>query len=73
MFKKEIDKYFTLSGNLCWDYVISLEDDNEAYRLELETGEHWIAVMKEVFNSVKVKITISGVDKFTNFGETSNQ
>ena len=25
------------------------------------------------FNNVKVKITNSGVDKFTNFGETSSQ
>ena len=48
LFKKEIDKYFSSSGNLCWDYVISLENDDEAYRLELETGEQWLAAMKEV-------------------------
>lgn len=47
-FKKEINRCFHKNGNLCWDYVISLENDDEAHQLELETGEQWAAVMKEV-------------------------
>ena len=47
-FKKEINRYFHRNGNLCWDYVISLENNDEAYQLELETGKQWAAVMKEV-------------------------
>lgn len=47
-FKKEINRCFHKNGNLCWDYVISLESDDEAHQLELETGEQWAAVMKEV-------------------------
>ena len=47
-FKKEINRCFHKNGNLCWDYVISLESDEEAHQLELETGEQWAAVMKEV-------------------------
>lgn len=47
-FKNEINRCFHKNGNLCWDYVISLESDEEAHQLELETGEQWAAVMKEV-------------------------
>lgn len=46
-FKKEIDHCFHKNGNLCWDYVISLEDDNEAYQLGLENTEQWLSAVKE--------------------------
>lgn len=46
-FKKEIDKCFHEEGNICWDYVISLEDDNEAHKLGLETAKQWNYAAKE--------------------------
>lgn len=51
-FKKEIHKYFCHQAHICWDYVISIEDDHEAYDLELETGEQWRAVMQDVLPKI---------------------
>lgn len=45
--KKEIDQCFHKDGNLCWDYVISLENDKEAYNLGLENTEQWLSAVKE--------------------------
>ena len=46
-FKKEIKKYFNKKGNICWDLVISLESDEEAAKLGLETVDNWNGVMSD--------------------------
>ena len=56
-FKKEIDHCFHKDGNLCWDYVISLEDDNEAYQLGLENTEQWLSAVKRIFTKNAKRIS----------------
>lgn len=51
-FKQEINKYFNKKGNICWDVVISLENDNEAKRLGLETVENWNSVMSDALPKI---------------------
>lgn len=51
-FKKEINKYFCKKGNICWDVVISLESDDEAKRLGLETVENWNSVMSDALPKI---------------------
>lgn len=51
-FKKEIKKYFNKKGNICWDLVISLENDTEAAKLGLETVDNWNSVMSDVLPKI---------------------
>lgn len=51
-FKKEINKYFNKKGNICWDLVISLENDDEAKRLGLETVKNWNSVMSDALPKI---------------------
>lgn len=51
-FKKEIKKYFNKKGNICWDLVISLESDEEATKLGLETAENWNSVMSDALPKI---------------------
>lgn len=51
-FKKEIKKYFYKKGNVCWDLVISLESDEEAAKLGLETVDNWNSVMSDALPKI---------------------
>ena len=51
-FKKEIKKYFNKKGNICWDLVISLESDEEAAKLGLETVDNWNSVMSDALPKI---------------------
>ena len=51
-FKKEIKKYFYKKGNTCWDLVISLESDEEAAKLGLETVDNWNSVMSDALPKI---------------------
>lgn len=51
-FKNEINTYFNEDGNLCWDFVISLEDDEEAERLGLNTPEGWSSAMDDALPKI---------------------
>ena len=51
-FKKEIKKYFYKKGNICWDLVISLESDEEAAKLGLETVDNWNSVMSDALPKI---------------------
>ena len=51
-FKKEIKKYFYKKGNVCWDLVISLESDEEAAKLGLETVDNWNSVMSHALPKI---------------------
>ena len=51
-FKKEIKKYFYKKGNVCWDLVISLESDEEAAKLVLETVDNWNSVMSDALPKI---------------------
>ncbi len=51
-FKKEINHYFNKKGNICWDLVISLENDQEAEKLGLETIENWNSVMSDALPKI---------------------
>lgn len=52
IFKKEIKKYFNKKGNICWDLVISLESDEEAAKLGLETIDNWNSVMSDALPKI---------------------
>lgn len=51
-FKKEIKKCFNKKGNICWDLVISLESDEEAAKLGLETVDNWNSVMSDALPKI---------------------
>ena len=51
-FKKEIKKCFYKKGNVCWDLVISLESDEEAAKLGLETVDNWNSVMSDALPKI---------------------
>lgn len=51
-FKKEIKKYFNKKGNICWDLIISLENDTEAAKLGLETVDNWNSVISDVLPKI---------------------
>ena len=51
-FKKEIKKYFYKKGNICWDLVISLESDEEAAKLGLETVDNWNSIMSDALPKI---------------------
>lgn len=51
-FKKKIKKYFNKKGNICWDLVISLESDEEAAKLGLETVDNWNSVMSDALPKI---------------------
>lgn len=51
-FKKEIKKYFNKKGSICWDLVISLESDEEAAKLGLETVDNWNSVISDALPKI---------------------
>ena len=50
--KKLIKKSFSKNGNLCWDYIISLESDIEAEECGLTTPLQWYSMVKAVLPKI---------------------
>lgn len=51
-FKQEVAKSFSKTDNLAWDYVISLESDQEAEECGLSTASQWNAMVEKVMPKI---------------------
>lgn len=63
-FKKQIANSFKKNGDIFWDYVVSLEDDQEAELCGLDTSEQWLNVVNQVMPKIakEYKIDMNNIN-----------